>query len=732
MGWRFRRSFKIAPGIRWNIGKRGTSWTIGPRGFKVNVSSRGLRRTISLPGTGLSHTKVISGAGAERIKDCVERGEVAPPLRQTPLLIAEASERISPFTDRAAVTLARRWAVERFPLVGRLLPGAVTSIERRPVDRMEATYTVVSRRVVRRTQPLPRKAKATGSIPDEAAFDPWSPEIEQELERTRTVSTCPECGGEGRHTCGVCGGRAEVTCDACEGQGRVVSERSGKLIKCRACGGDGVKRCSCRDGIVTCTVCNGKSTVSVWLAVEEVAREETRSDGPRSFDVSTPESAPNVDVVYAWSGEPNDLSDQAASLLENAALRCSVDPALERITGVSVKQLTSVIARLQYELADREGVVDVHAWTGGVIADPLAEQPLRAVRRRLRLTSTGALLAGVALVWWFASRHWYYAESSATGLLALLALVLPIATAGPVMYGARPRIRRSSGVLTAAAVPPLALMVGQAALFAATAPSLERARELRETGALAAAKREALAAAELNLPGGAALHDALQLELVKGIKNPVAVWTELGKARFFGAEPRREAEAHAVEYVANIARELQDKGQDQQSLAILSGVPDPFRRTPLIRQRVNDAYIHQAGAAWQTIRSKKPLSERLAACAAVKQPLERLQESEQSAASRFSGVEVACAAVIAEEAARVRQVEHAARAAQLRGERAARDAGRRYERALRAWAMAPLACGDGTLSPSCVCGQSSRRGCCSSHGGVSGCSQEYPQRPEMR
>jgi hypothetical protein len=56
MGWRFRRSIKIAPGIRWNLSKRGTSWSFGRRGFTVNVSSRGVRRTVSIPGTGLSHT----------------------------------------------------------------------------------------------------------------------------------------------------------------------------------------------------------------------------------------------------------------------------------------------------------------------------------------------------------------------------------------------------------------------------------------------------------------------------------------------------------------------------------------------------------------------------------------------------------------------------------------------------------------------------------------------------
>ncbi len=40
----------------------------------------------------------------------------------------------------------------------------------------------------------------------------------------------------------------------------------------------------------------------------------------------------------------------------------------------------------------------------------------------------------------------------------------------------------------------------------------------------------------------------------------------------------------------------------------------------------------------------------------------------------------------------------------------------------RSWRSARLRCNDGTLSPTCNCGRSSNRGCCSWHGGVAGCS----------
>jgi hypothetical protein len=53
MAWRFRRSIRIAPGIRMNVGTRGVSWSLGPRGASINVSRRGTYVNASIPGTGL-------------------------------------------------------------------------------------------------------------------------------------------------------------------------------------------------------------------------------------------------------------------------------------------------------------------------------------------------------------------------------------------------------------------------------------------------------------------------------------------------------------------------------------------------------------------------------------------------------------------------------------------------------------------------------------------------------
>jgi hypothetical protein len=51
---RFRKSIKIAPGIKLNLSKSGISTTIGGRGVSVNVGSKGTCLNTGIPGTGLS------------------------------------------------------------------------------------------------------------------------------------------------------------------------------------------------------------------------------------------------------------------------------------------------------------------------------------------------------------------------------------------------------------------------------------------------------------------------------------------------------------------------------------------------------------------------------------------------------------------------------------------------------------------------------------------------------
>lgn len=67
MGFRFRRSFKIAPGVRLNLNSKSTSVRIGPKGLGYTISSKGKRRVnASVPGTGISYSAVQSSGTKER------------------------------------------------------------------------------------------------------------------------------------------------------------------------------------------------------------------------------------------------------------------------------------------------------------------------------------------------------------------------------------------------------------------------------------------------------------------------------------------------------------------------------------------------------------------------------------------------------------------------------------------------------------------------------------------
>jgi hypothetical protein len=55
--FRFRRSFKVVPGVRLNLSKTGVSTSVGRRGLWFTLGPRGTRSTVGLPETGVSYTE---------------------------------------------------------------------------------------------------------------------------------------------------------------------------------------------------------------------------------------------------------------------------------------------------------------------------------------------------------------------------------------------------------------------------------------------------------------------------------------------------------------------------------------------------------------------------------------------------------------------------------------------------------------------------------------------------
>ena len=99
MTLRFRRSLKIAPGVRINFNKNSTSLSLGPRGAHYTMSSTG-RRTVSagLPGTGLYASQSVNPRSAARkaaaatpvTPDDLHQFPAAPPA---PTLFAKRAEK---------------------------------------------------------------------------------------------------------------------------------------------------------------------------------------------------------------------------------------------------------------------------------------------------------------------------------------------------------------------------------------------------------------------------------------------------------------------------------------------------------------------------------------------------------------------------------------------------------------------------------------------------------------
>lgn len=53
---RFRRSFKLLPGVKLNVSRHGISTSVGRKGVHLTFNKYGVRQAVGLPGTGLSET----------------------------------------------------------------------------------------------------------------------------------------------------------------------------------------------------------------------------------------------------------------------------------------------------------------------------------------------------------------------------------------------------------------------------------------------------------------------------------------------------------------------------------------------------------------------------------------------------------------------------------------------------------------------------------------------------
>jgi hypothetical protein len=77
MGWQFRKSIKIAPGVRINVSRSGVSTSVGGRGATVNIGRKGTRATVDIPGTGISFSQRVGGGGSASNQGAAQGGGCA-------------------------------------------------------------------------------------------------------------------------------------------------------------------------------------------------------------------------------------------------------------------------------------------------------------------------------------------------------------------------------------------------------------------------------------------------------------------------------------------------------------------------------------------------------------------------------------------------------------------------------------------------------------------------------
>ncbi len=82
MGFRIRKSIRLAPGVRMTFSKSGIGYSFGVKGYRVTHRADGrIQRTASIPGTGLSYVTTSGGGGRHASQAAASH---AAPVRRSP------------------------------------------------------------------------------------------------------------------------------------------------------------------------------------------------------------------------------------------------------------------------------------------------------------------------------------------------------------------------------------------------------------------------------------------------------------------------------------------------------------------------------------------------------------------------------------------------------------------------------------------------------------------------
>ena len=93
MGFRFRRTMQVIPGLRLNLSRSGPSVSVGPRGLHYTVGMKGTRATVGIPGSGLfwtSYKTYSSGRGSLSSRSVPPPGPSAARAESPPAMDSSA------------------------------------------------------------------------------------------------------------------------------------------------------------------------------------------------------------------------------------------------------------------------------------------------------------------------------------------------------------------------------------------------------------------------------------------------------------------------------------------------------------------------------------------------------------------------------------------------------------------------------------------------------------------
>lgn len=117
MGWRYRKSMTILPGVKVNFGLRSTSISLGGKGFRTTYSSSGrVTRSIGIPGTGLAYVSTSSNSSRRQRQRHQQSSVPVAPSRFLYETADRSSQAQSPNPEDVAVQIREIYRVADEPI----------------------------------------------------------------------------------------------------------------------------------------------------------------------------------------------------------------------------------------------------------------------------------------------------------------------------------------------------------------------------------------------------------------------------------------------------------------------------------------------------------------------------------------------------------------------------------------------------------------------------------------